>query len=187
MEKPTITSIFIVPTLKVPKNTLRENGFINAYIKDENRDIEYKDCIYLLFHPKDVIMFREFLDNEHERTESIIEDYDYDGGFIVTVYKLDNKWDKDFALVKQGKYSKTSEDFQKMFPKVLKLTKNGLYRDELSLQFRVFNKTNDMIEYWQDKLGVDWNENFEVWEGWNESLEILTEDRLKQLKDEKSE
>ena len=32
----TITSIFMVPTLKIPKEQLLKNNFINGYIKDLN-------------------------------------------------------------------------------------------------------------------------------------------------------
>ena len=83
----------------------------------------------------------------------------------------------------KGKYSKTSKNFQKSFPKVIKLMKNGLHRDELSLQYRIFNKTNDLIEYWQDKLGITyWEEDMEVWPEFkieNETLnkKVLNENR----------
>jgi len=185
--KKTITSIFMVPTLKVPKNALRENGFINAYSEDNCRDVpKYKECIYLLFRPEDLLNFREFLDSEYERTKNIIEDYDYNGGFVVVVYKLNQKYNKDFEIVKQGKYSKTSKEFQKLFPKVLKIMKNGLHRDELSLQYRVFNRTGDIIEYWQDKLGIEpWPEDLELWDGYNEEDEKLTKKEIKKLKNEK--
>ena len=170
------TTIFMAPTLKTPKDSLRNNGFINAYIKDELSDSEYKDCIYVLFKPNDLDMFKDFLDGEYERTKQIIEDYDYEGGFVVVVYKLDKKFEKDFKIVKEGKYSKTSKQFQKLFPKVIKLKKNGLHRDELSLQYRVFNKTNDLLEYWQEKIGSSssWKDEYEVWSEFNIKNETLT-------------
>ena len=53
--------------------------------------------------------------------------------------------------------------------------KNGLHRDELSLQYRIFNKTNDLIEYWQDKLGITyWDEDMEVWSEFKIENETLT-------------
>lgn len=178
----TITSIFMVPTLKVPKNALKENGFINAYSKDTERDIpSYPGCIYLLFRPDDLPKFREFLDDEYERTKDIIEDYDYDDGFVVVVYKLNVKYSKDFDLIKEGRYSETSKTFQSIFPKVVKLIKNGLHRDEISLQYRIFNKTEDMVEYWQDKIGVEWEDSFEVWDGYDEDREVLCISELKEL------
>ncbi len=42
----------MVPTLQVPKDALRLNGFLNAYIKDVSREEYYEDCVYLLFKQK---------------------------------------------------------------------------------------------------------------------------------------
>lgn len=183
--KKNITSIFMVPTLKVPKDALRGNGFINAYVRDVRKEDHYDECIYLLFKPENLDKFREFLDSEYERTKAVIEDYDYEDGFVVVVYKLDDKYKNDFVLVKQGRYSKTSKDFQKMFPKVIKITRNGLHKDEISLQYRIFNKAEDLVSFWEDKLGIDLVEivgdDFEVWEGFDESKEILELDKIKEL------
>ena len=183
--KKNITSIFMVPTLKVPKDALRGNGFINAYIKDNRREDQYKESIYLLFKPKELDKFREFLDNEYERTKSIIEDYDYEDGYVVVVYQLNEKYRKDFDLIRQGKYSKTSADFQKNFPKIIKIYRGGLHKDEISLQYRIFNKNEDLIDFWEEKLGIDFKttvgNDFEVWEGWDEQKEILELDKIKEI------
>ena len=183
--KKNITSIFMVPTLKVPKDALRANGFINGYIKDDRREDQYKESIYLLFKPENLDKFREFLDSEYDRTKTIIEDYDYEDGFVVVVYQLNERYKKDYELIRQGKYSKTSADFQKMFPKIIKIVKNGLHRDELSLQYRIFNKAEDLVDFWEEKLGIDLKltlgTDFEVWEGFSESKEILELDKIKEL------
>jgi len=179
--KKNITSIFMVPTIKAPKDALRSNGFINAYIKDARKEDQYKECIYLLFKPENLDKFREFLDGEYERTKAIIEDYDYEDGFVVVVYQLDSKYKKDFDLIIKGSYSKTSKDFQKMFPKIIKIFRNGLHKDEISLQYRIFNKADDLVEFWENKLGIDFQDDYEVWEGWDEEKEILELDKIKEL------
>jgi hypothetical protein len=183
--KKNITSIFMVPTLKVPKDALKGNGFINAYVKDNRREDQYKESVYLLFKPTDLDKFREFLDSEYERTKAVIEDYDYEDGYVVVVYQLDNKYNRDFNLIKQGKYSKTSEEFQKMFPKVVKIVKNNSHRDEVSLQYRIFTKAEDLVSFWEEKLGIDFKsivgEDYEVWEGWDEQKEILELDKIKEI------
>lgn len=178
--KKTITSIFMVPTLKIGKEKLTENNFINAYSKDASKDVQYNNAVYLLFHPKNLDKFREFLDDQYEKTKSIIDDYDYEGGFVVVVYQLDKKFSKDFNLIKQGKYSKTSREFQALFPKIVKIKKNGRQKDELSLQYRVFNQTEDLREYWEEKLDVQFDDDMEVWQGWIEEKEILFIDKLKE-------
>jgi len=171
----------MVPTLKVPKDALRGNGFINAYIKDARKEDQYKGCVYLLFKPENLDKFREFLDGEYERTKAVIEDYDYEDGYVVVVYQLDDKYKNDFTLVQGGKYSKTSANFQKLFPKVVKITRNGLSKDEVSLQYRIFNKAEDLISFWETKLGIEFEDDYEVWDGWDEEKEILELDKIKEL------
>jgi hypothetical protein len=178
--KKTITSIFMVPTLKIDKNQLKLNDFINAYLSDLRRDVQYKDAVYLLFKPNNLNIFREFLDKEYERTKDVIDDYDYEDGFVVIVYKLNKKWKDDFLLVREGLYSKTSEDFQNQFPIKISIVKANLERRELSLQHRIFNKTSDLKEYWEDKLDVIFSDDMEVWEGFHIENETLDLDKLKQ-------
>jgi hypothetical protein len=175
----TITSIFFVPTLSIDRTKLKDNGFVNAYIKDGRNDVQYENSVYLLFHPKNIDRFKVFLDDEYERTKSIVDDYDYGEGFVVIVYKLDERFKSDFGLVKLGKYSKTSPQFQSLFPKIIKIMKNNLHKDEISLQYRIFNKTNDLKQFWEEKLGVEFTEDMEVWQGWIEEKEILHDDKIK--------
>jgi hypothetical protein len=99
----------------------------------------------------------------------------------VVVYQLDDKYKNDFTLVQGGKYSKTSANFQKLFPKVVKITRNGLSKDEISLQYRIFNKAEDLISFWETKLGIEFEDDYEVWDGWDESKEILELDKIKEL------
>ena len=178
--KKTITSIFMVPTLKINRDKLKENGYLNGYMSDVRRDVQYKDAVYLLFQPSNLDKFREFLDGEAERTKQIIDDYDYEDGFVVVVYILDKKWKKDFALIREGLYSQTSKEFQDVFPKVIKIIKNGLHRDEISLQFRIFNKTEDLRSYWEDRLDMQFTEDMEVWDGFDIENEVLDLDKIKQ-------
>jgi hypothetical protein len=178
--KKTITSIFIVPTLSIGKERLVDNGFINGYIKDGGREVQYNNSIYILFKPENLDKFKDFLDEEYERTKSIIDDYDYEDGYVVVVYQLNSKLDKDIELIKQGKYSQTSPKFQEIFPKIVKLKRNGLLKDEVSLQYRVFNKTKDLIQFWEDKLDIEFDDSYEVWDGFFEENETLNLDKLKE-------
>jgi hypothetical protein len=178
--KHTITSIFIVPTLSIGREKLIDNGFVNGYIKDGMRDTQYENAVYILFKPKNLDKFRVFLDGEYERTKSIIDDYDYEDGYVVVVYEINSKLKNDIELIKQGKYSKTSPAFQGIFPKVVKIKKNGLHKDEISLQYRVFNKTEDLVQFWEDKLGIELPEDLEVWHGFFEEFETLDLIKIKE-------
>jgi hypothetical protein len=182
----TITEIFMAPTVcPVKENAsfkkkLEENNFIGAFSADSRRDVQYEDCVLFLFKPEDMYVFREFLDSEYERTEAVIDDYDYEGGYVVVVYKLREDFKADFALIRLGKYSKTSEKFQALFPRIKRIIINGLYKDELSLQFRIFNKTKDLVEYQENKLNWKFGEDDEVWQGFIEENETLNIDKIKE-------
>jgi hypothetical protein len=67
-----------------------------------------------------------------------------------------------------------------MFPKIIKIKKNGLHKDEISLQYRIFNKTEDLKKFWEEKLGVEFDDSMEVWQGFIEENETLFIDKLKE-------
>ena len=182
-----ITTLFMVKPLGLSIEKLDKVGFINGFTQDVEHDCIYQDCVYLLFKPTDMDVFRDFIDSEYERTDNIVEDYDYEGGYVVVVYKLDPKFNKDYQLVRQGLYSKTSKDFQNVFPKIVKIMKNGKHRDEISLQYRIFNRTQDLINFWEDKLGITFSSDQEVWEGFHEERETLNINNIKQYVEQVSD
>lgn len=171
----------MVPTLEVDRDELERNEFINAYIRDKDKDLLYENVIYLLFKPSNIDRFNKFIEGEYNRTKQIIDDYDYEGGYIVAVYQLNHKYEKDFDLIKQGKYSTTSKEFQKIFPKIKKIVDSlGLRKDQLSIQYRIFNKTNDLVEFWENKFGITFTSDMEVWNRFNEEDEILDINKIKE-------
>lgn len=170
----------MVPTLKIGKEKLVDNNFINAYSKDGRKDVQYENAVYLLFKPNSLDKFKEFLDGEYERTKDIIDDYDYEDGYVVVVYALNDKFKRDFKIIKQGKYSTTSPEFQALFPKIVKIKKNGLHKDEISLQYRVFNKTEDLRVFWQEKFDVEFDDDMEVWGTFIEEDETLNLNKIKE-------
>lgn len=174
-----ITTLFMVRPLGLTIDDVEKHGFINAFVSDINQDYQYQDCVYLLFKPSDMDIFTNFLENEKDRV-SIVDDYDYEGGYVVVVYQSDPRYKADLDLVKQGLYSKTSKEFQNLFPKVVKLMKNGKHRDEISLQYRIFNRTQDLINFWEEKLGVRFSQDQEVWQGFHTERETLNIKNIKQ-------
>lgn len=180
--KKTISSIFIVPILLIDKVKLSDNGFVNGYMHDIHKDIQYEDCVYLLFKPTDLEKFREFLEKLYEdRPEDIVDDYDYEGGHVVIVHRINNKYKSDIDLVMQGKYSQTSEMYQRSFPKVVKIMVEGFRKDEVSLQHRIFKKTDDLKLYWEDVTNETFTDDMEVWPTFDLFKETLDIDKhLKQ-------
>ena len=176
----TITSIFMVPTLRIDKENLMGNNFLNGYISDKMHENMYEDSVFALFRPTNLDKFKEFLDGEYERVSSILEDYDYPNGFVIIVYKLDAKFATDFALVKEGMYSRTSSAFQNEFPKTVKVVEDGQIVEKNSLQYMVFNKSKKLIEFWEGKFGETFDEDQEIWNGFQKENETLTEDKLRE-------
>lgn len=174
----TITTVFMLPTLKIGRENLSSSGFINAYLLDIDKD-NYPDCIHVLFKPSNIGLFREFF-NEQLKRDDLVDNYDYEDGYVVLVYKLPEKFKDDFELIQQGKYSKTSTEFKNSFPKAIKILKEGLHRDELSLQWRIFKRSNDLIEYWEERMGVRIKDE-EVWDIFEIEKETLDINKLKPI------
>jgi len=170
----TVSSIFLAPTLKIPSSTLKDFGFVNAFIKDENLDVQYDNAVYLLFKPIVMKEFNVFLQNEYNRTDQIVEDYNLSNGGIVVVYLLDSYFIKDFTLIKKGKYSKTSAEFQKLFKENIEIINNERQIiSEKSIQYKIFNKTLDLKNYWEDQLNITFLPEHELWDGFNFNTETL--------------
>jgi hypothetical protein len=179
--KKTITTIFFVPTLNIDRDILKQNNFINGFSKDVRREIQYENSIYLLFKPINLDKFRYFLEEEYERTKFIIDDYDYEDGYVVVVYKLDITYKKDFKLIKEGKYSQTSKKFQALFPKTMRVyISTNTFETKTTLQYRIFNKTEDLKEFWEEKLDMELDENSEVWTIFLEDKESLDLNKIKE-------
>jgi len=179
--KKTVSSTFFVPLLKIGKDNLVKAGYVNAYIRDDGRDVEYQECVYLLFKPENLIDFKQFLEDEYERTKNIIDDYDYGGGFVVLVYKLNPKFKKDLDLIREGKYSKTSKNFQSEYSKTIRISDGAhSWKEEVSIQFRIFNKTKDLREFWERELEVTFSDDQEVWYAFDEEKETLTPKKLEE-------
>lgn len=181
VQQNTITSIFMLPTLKINKDQLLVNNFINAYQKDPNRDMDYGDCIHLLFKPKNFDRFEEFREGEYTRTKQMIDDYDYNGGLVVLVYLLDPSYVTDFEKVRQGRYSKTSLEFQALFPKFTRIIREGKYVEETTLQHLIFNKNEGLRLYWEERINKNFTPDMEVWRGFDMDKEILNIDKINEL------
>lgn len=168
-----ITSIFIVPTLKVSRDELKINGYIMGYIKDLNHSLNYDDnyVVFLLFEPKDLDVFKEFLNSQYENEFSLIEDYSHNENQHILVYKLDEKYKKDFDLIFQSKYSKTSKKFQELFPKTV-IINNKVTE---SLQQLIFKKDIKLLKYWENTLSTNdiSKHGLEIWTEFNIDNEII--------------
>ena len=173
-----VTTLFLVRPIGLTPLDIDKYGFINAFVGDANQDHQYENCIYLLFKPSDMDSFMDFIEDQRQKND-VVDDYDYNDGYVVIVFRMNLLYSSDYELVKQGLYSKTSRTFQNLFPKVIKIVKNGKHRDEISLQYRIFNRTQDLIDFWEEKLGVRFSQDQEVWQGFHTERETLNIENIK--------
>jgi hypothetical protein len=170
-----INTIFLLPTLKLDPLELKTNGFINCYEQDVKKT-SYEDCIYAVFKPPNLDVFKTFLDNLYENRTDVIEDYD-DSPYVVVVFKLTDAFKEDINLVKKGKYSKTSKEFRKLFPQIKKQYINGVEMSAKSLQWQIFDK--DLKSFWEKTLDVELDSGSEVWETYLQKNEIYNYEQHK--------
>lgn len=161
----TNTTLFLVPTLSINKAYLDKFGFVNAYLRDVNHDVQYEDAIYLLFKPEDLALFEKFVQSERRRTKNLfIEDYDCGYGYVVLVYKIPPQYLADYKLFLEGKYSKFSKEFMDLFDETVPSTDEwGYDRLENSLYFHIFHRSKAMKNYLEEKFGVELEKDSEYW------------------------
>ena len=134
---------------------VKKYGFVEAFFKDMEHKSETKYPVYILFKPPNMIEFGEFL--EEEKQLELIEDvYDYPGGYVVVVYRFPEIYEKDYDLIKEGRYSETSNDFKSIFPQTSS-------DETFSLYHLVFNKHPDLRKRMEDELGSPISEDTELW------------------------
>lgn len=192
IRKMTVCSLFIVPLLKLNRAEIIENGFENAFIQDnlkEEEGISYDNGVYALFRPFKLDKFNDFVMNERKTNKYFIDEYDYPGGFTILVYNYDDKWKSDVRLLMNGKFSKTSENFQKEIPEVV-VNKNHFnnsnVKREMSVQHHIFRKTETLRKYWKTEFDLDLidNEETEYWQYYPER-EILTKNIIDKIETER--
>ncbi len=179
-----VSKIFMVPTLKIDEKHIKTHNFINSYSKDPNKEeYDIANHVFLLFKPKNMDNFQWFVDEEYDRTDAILEDYNVSSDHIVLVYRLNEEFKDDFSLIREGKYSKTSLKFQNLFKKVKTVFEEGENKDKMSLQWQIFTKEEDLRKFWEgdDVIGSKLPKESEVWSIFDENKETLTSEKIKEL------
>ena len=160
----TTTTMFLVPGLGINVEEVKfRYGFINGYLQDKERE-PYERGVYLLFKPKDMIEFQLFFEREKKRTINLIEDYDYEGGYIVQVYVFPDEFLMEYKLFLKGRYSKFRQKYKILLPDLdSKIDSEGIPFTELSLSFMIMYKSKALREYLEKKLGTEFDEEDELW------------------------
>lgn len=173
-QKKTESTRFLVRGLGLGRVQLDKHGFINAYIDDVLHEPHYQRSVYLLFKPAELEGLEEFIGEQKFQTALLVEDYDYPRGYVVMVYNFPALYWKDYALFLKGAYSKFSEGYKSLFPKEKNgETKKGVPYTQPSFAAHVFNKSEVMRKYWEEKLDSYLGDDSEVWSAPNINKETL--------------
>ena len=166
----TISSIFLVPVLGLDREKLNELGFVNGYSADADKEGVYQeDSLFLLFKPPNLYKFKEFVEEQYETNHFLIDDYDYEEGYVVLVYMLNKRWEEDYKLIKKSKYSKVSDDFKNLFEKNKTINVLGKKEQVPSLQWRIFNKEPSLKEVLENSINlVEVRNNYSGKKEWKE-------------------
>ncbi len=156
----TDTSRFLLPCFGIPFKRLEELGFLNSYLYDKNREkVNDKDIhIYLLFKPSGnqlYLLQKKIEDFESKDKHNIVllEDYDYDHGYIVIVFKFPERFRKDYNLFLQGKYSQFSDEFKDFFPEQREVNFESETLRGKQLQWMVIHKYPKYKKLQEEKYG----------------------------------
>lgn len=112
------TSSYLIPAcnLKIPFTTIKEFGFINAYIDWVDGYDKNNGYLYFLFSPgethlREWVYFYEM----YRKMDTFVKDYYIDFGVIVVCFKIENKYKGLPKLLLKGHYSKFPKEYAKYF------------------------------------------------------------------------
>jgi len=184
------TSMFLLPVFRLKIESWFKLGFINAFLKDKNREkVNDKDIhIYLLFKPnakQKVLLDKKIEVLEETDVEHInyLEDYDIEGGYTVLVLKFPEKFRKDYDRFLKGKYSYFSKDFQDIYPEdmVVDFINENNKVEKLagkSLPWMIINRDIRMKKFTEKKYDITLDDDDEVYHRYVEKDETLDSDLL---------
>lgn len=185
VRKDNISTIFLLPCLGIrddlrTRDKFKQYGFINTYMFSAQGDYNFYP-LYLLFKPeKFSIEFYRFTISL-EKSANYIETIDK-AGSVVLVFKIPDKYARDYRIFLDGKYSELSDLFKNCFPmKVFIKDKKGKVlldagqrpMTEYSDYYHIFNRTEHLIEIYRKELGEDTELPYELYEKYHLDEEIL--------------
>lgn len=141
------TTRFLFPVLKLDVKTLKNYGFVNAYLSDHLYDVLYDEHLYLLFNPAFTKDFDIFC-NQLRSHQLFVDEYDClgDYGKVMFVFKVPEPFLELLDKFKAGQYSKFPKQYVDNFFK--KYDENG----KLAVRWQVLTKHPDLITYWESRI-----------------------------------
>lgn len=156
----TKTTSFMRQLVDIPLNILNSYGFKDAYLGNylKTKD-EWGKSLHLAFDINQI--------SNHNR-ETLLRRNDFisitlDNELLIFEFEIG---EEDYMYVVlpflEGKYSKISREYvDKNFVKIL--PRNVSPINKISNNWKVLTKHQDLRKYWEDRIGVTFTEDMEVW------------------------
>ncbi len=159
---------------------MKDFGLVNCYIKDADRETVIDRPILLLFRPKNVAVFNNFVERCAADDPDFREDYDYPGGLVVMVFEFPEKYKADYDVIIKGQYSKVGAPYIDLFPERdnrFLSKKDGKPMPHIT--YSILTKAKWLRrERAKDLLYDEWPDDWELWEMFDEEKETLTIKKL---------
>jgi hypothetical protein len=76
-------------------------------------------------------------------------------------------------LKKAEKLNSQTSSFQKIFSKKTISVRKGAATDLISLQYKIFNKTQDLVDFGKIQARTTFKKEYELWEAFDRDKELL--------------
>ena len=144
-KKPNISHLFLIPSLSI-KETIRKEfksfGYINSYLKCTHYEYPF-ESLFLLFCPENFTEEFYKFNLKLESNPNFVETIDLLDNQVLVVYKIPLRFEQDAKLITEGRYSRTSLSFKRLFP-----------MNEESIFYDIFNKTQKLAERYMKGLNL---------------------------------
>lgn len=171
--KPNKTLNFLFPLTGYVRTDF-DPYLVNAYIGDRGLfdwDWSSPDIFILTKYDKS----KEFMKMEKaiETNKYFLTSYDlFNGTYIMFVFRISPSFKSDFDKFLEGKYSEFSD------PAKIRLMRDRSPKSAMPL---ILDKDKSLKLHWETKIGVELDDNAEVWPIYNEDDEYFNRDEFKKL------
>ena len=193
----TKTATFLFPLLEIPKSLfdcdvkdrfgrfICNTRFLNAYLHDSNiskyQSTEDIDYVFIVIRNYQDVGFAAF-QSTLRAFRNYVDDYDYKECFVA-VFSVPYDNQKDFDLVKSGRYSEVSTIGKKL------ILANNFYSGKPFTLPLILNKAEVLKISWEERLSNPWSPAYlfdqEVWPIIDYSKEVLKKDTLESFEKKK--
>lgn len=150
-----ISTDFFLPVLGIDLAITDTTGYINSYINcPDLTDILINNPVYILYNTEDLDLNMERVYEDLINNKNFILEQRLDRYHILFCFSIPKKFNKDYELIIQGKYSETSGAFKDLFC-------NDNIQD--LWQYKVLHKDPEYKKNLENRIGLVLNNNPEIY------------------------